>query len=291
MILMKLIKKLLNRYNIISFILFLVICLLSFRLATLTIAQGDYYRDLSDNKRLKEVYTTAPRGEIRDRYGRLLAGNKPSFTVQLLKDELNIKDVQLKNSGILKLIRLLEEDGVSYLNEYPLELNVFKYNTEEDYNSNELTPINKVIDIIIENNLLNEILNIYYIHDDYEGHYQFISINRAINAFKNKGIDVPISAVIDNDILEITFNESANIKQWKESNNIPQNYTPVQSLIQLIDNDKTIIRKVIDHPISRLVVYDLLSERGLAENLKIEEYSIKYMEEFLSQKKNSYEKV
>jgi hypothetical protein len=29
----------------------------------------------------------------------------------------------------------------------------------------------------------------------------------------------------------------------------------------------------------------------LAENLKIEEYSIKYMEEFLSQKKNSYEKV
>ncbi len=64
---------------------------LSFRLATLTIVHGDYYRDISDNKRLKEIYITAPRGEIRDRHGRLLAGNKPSFTVQILKDELNIK--------------------------------------------------------------------------------------------------------------------------------------------------------------------------------------------------------
>src|SRR5690554_7937438 len=118
---------------------------LSLRLATLTIAQGDYYRDLADNKRLKEVYTTAPRGEIRDRYGRLLADNKSSFTVQLLKDELNRLDLKTRNQAYLDLIRLLEEDGVTYVDELPIQLNVFKYRTEGDYQKESLEPIDKVI--------------------------------------------------------------------------------------------------------------------------------------------------
>ena len=29
---------------------------LSFKLATLTIVDGDYYRDISDNKRLRNIY-------------------------------------------------------------------------------------------------------------------------------------------------------------------------------------------------------------------------------------------
>lgn len=128
---MKLKDKLFNRYSIIVYVLFLLALVLLFRLATLTIAQGEYYRDISDNKRIKEVYTTAPRGEIRDRYGRLLAGNVPSFTVQLLKDELNIKDRVERNRNLLHLIRLLEEDGASYSNSYPLELSVIKYKDVE----------------------------------------------------------------------------------------------------------------------------------------------------------------
>ena len=62
---MKLKDKLFNRYSIIVYVLFLLALVLLFRLATLTIAQGEYYRDISDNKRIKEVYTTAPRGEDR----------------------------------------------------------------------------------------------------------------------------------------------------------------------------------------------------------------------------------
>ena len=130
---LNLIEKIKDRYNIITFVLIIMMLVLSLRLATLTIAQGDYYRDLSDNKRLKEVYITAPRGEIRDRYGRLLAGNKPSFTVQLLKDELNRLPKEEKNQAFLDLIRLLEEDGVNYADEIPIQLNIYKYAREEDY--------------------------------------------------------------------------------------------------------------------------------------------------------------
>lgn len=282
---MKLIEKIFNRYNVLVFILAILMVILSFRLAILTIAEGDKYRDISDNKRLKEVYTTAPRGEIRDRYGRLLAGNIPSFTVQLLKDELNIKDKNIKNTGILRLVRLLEEDGVSYVDEYPLELNIYKYKTEEDYRLNEQTPINSVVDIIIQNNLLPELLNLYYINDDYEEHYQFIAINRAINALKNKSINVPVDISLGQNGLEIFFDESENINSWKTEYKIPLEYSPVESIVKLIDNDRTIIRKIIDHQISRLLVYTLIREKGLAENLIIEEYSISYMEEYLDQKR------
>ena len=69
---MKFFEKMKNRYNIIAFILAILMIALSFRLAILTIAEGDYYRDIADNKRLKEIQITPPRGEVRDRYGRLL---------------------------------------------------------------------------------------------------------------------------------------------------------------------------------------------------------------------------
>ncbi len=282
---MKVIKKILNRYNIVAFFLAILMIVLSFRLAILTIAQGDYYRDLSDNKRLKEIYTTAPRGEIRDRYGRLLAGNIPSFTVQLLKDEINTLDSGVKNEGILKLIRLLEEDGVSYIADYPLDLNVFIYKDEKDYLSNDQLPINKVVDIVIENNLLPELLNMFYIHTDYDEHFKFIAVNRAINALKNKSINVPIDSYIEGGGLEIVFTEGENISSWKGKYNIPEDSTPVQTLQQLINNDKTIIRKIIDHPISRKLVFEILVEKGLSENIDIEEYSISYLQDFKNQKR------
>ncbi len=47
-----------------------------------------------------------------------------------------------------------------------------------------LTPIEKVIDIIIENNLLPQILDTYYINPDYQEHFQFITVNKAINALR-----------------------------------------------------------------------------------------------------------
>ena len=155
-------EKLTDRYNIIRFILIVLILLLSVRLAILTIAEGDYYRHIADNKRLKEIKTTPPRGEIRDRHGRLLAGNKPSFTVQLLKDELNIKDIEKKSNSFLTLIRYLEEDGASYVDDFPIELSVFAYD-DEVYLSEDLSPMDEIIGKILDNNLIPTLLNSYYI--------------------------------------------------------------------------------------------------------------------------------
>ncbi len=262
-----------------------IMLILSFRLATLTIAMGDYYRELADNKRLKEIYTTAPRGEIRDRNGRVLAENKLSFTVQISKDELNTLNRKERNQTLLSLTRLLEEDGADYVDDFPIELNTFAYVNEDSSLIHDKSPVETVIDIIISNNLLSEILDSYYIHSDYNQHFKFITVHRAINALKDKGIEVPIIVELNGSKLNMTYDEKENIDNWKAKYKIDQSATPKQALLSLINNDESIIRKIIDHPISRKLTYEIMRSRNLAGNLKLRDFSLSYDDEYLETKK------
>ncbi len=55
------------------------------------VVHGSYYRELSDNNRLRKVPIKAPRGLIYDRHGRLLVDNVPSY--QLYLDRSRSRDV------------------------------------------------------------------------------------------------------------------------------------------------------------------------------------------------------
>jgi len=283
---MKIFEKLANRFNTLTFILVILMFFLTFRMASLTIAQGEYYRDISDNKRLKEVYTTPYRGEIRDRYGRLLAGNVPRFTVQLLKDEINHLDLDVKNEGILNLVRYLEEDGVSYSDEFPIQLNTFKYKNTIDYLQNDHEPSELIVNIIIEKGLLPNVLDMFYRNNEYEEHYAYIAANKAIFSLKNKNIEVPINTKIYNNNVLMEFDTSKNVENWKAENNIPIDYGPKQALLKLINNDKAIIRRILEHPLARMMVFNLLDSQGFIGNIALEEYSISYNTEFFNQKIN-----
>lgn len=54
-------------------------CLFLFRLGFLQLAQGHYYRDLSDTNRIRTTTVHAPRGIIFDRHGKPLVFNIPGF--------------------------------------------------------------------------------------------------------------------------------------------------------------------------------------------------------------------
>ncbi|HEX7079181.1 MAG TPA: penicillin-binding protein 2 [Candidatus Eisenbacteria bacterium] len=60
-----------------------IFALVLLRLFTMQVLQGPKYRELSEENRIRVEILAAPRGEIRDRNGRLLADNIPSFTVTL----------------------------------------------------------------------------------------------------------------------------------------------------------------------------------------------------------------
>src|SRR5579859_6351726 len=57
--------------------LFLVAIILFARLAELQIIKGQYYRQLSDDNRIRRVPITAPRGKILGNDGQIIVGNVP----------------------------------------------------------------------------------------------------------------------------------------------------------------------------------------------------------------------
>ena len=72
-----------SRYMQVLAVLTVLAAVLVIRLFTLTTVQHDKWAEISENISTRSVYVTAPRGEIYDRYGRLLAGNKQSFSIRM----------------------------------------------------------------------------------------------------------------------------------------------------------------------------------------------------------------
>jgi penicillin-binding protein 2 len=67
-------------YWLLRFII-IIVCLYLARAYSLQIHQGDYFKELADNNRLRAVTIAAPRGLIYDRHGTLLVNNTPEFNL------------------------------------------------------------------------------------------------------------------------------------------------------------------------------------------------------------------
>lgn len=168
---MSLQKFLKNRYNILYMIMAVVLCVLGFRMAVLTIVEGEEYRAAADVKKIKDIPVKAPRGKIYDRNGVLLADNVSSFTVQMYTDEI---EPEKFNEISYILSKILDENGEKPIDEFPIELDTFDYideSLEKAYKVPEVQNVSpdtgetvsyvtaeeKVIQIVKEN--INEWLN------------------------------------------------------------------------------------------------------------------------------------
>lgn len=96
--------------------LILMACL-GMRLFSLTIVEGEDWSEKATNLSTKSIYTVAPRGKIMDRYGRLLAGNKPIFAVQF--DATGLTN-DVINKQAKELIALFEKNGDTYVDNLPI---------------------------------------------------------------------------------------------------------------------------------------------------------------------------
>ena len=111
-------KKLLqSRYFQLIFIIAILMLALGIRLFELTVIQEDKWAEAAVNQNTKEVVTSAPRGEILDRYGRVLATNKQVFTVTFNVSGLETEDI---NSSAYALVKLLEKNGDEYVDNFPI---------------------------------------------------------------------------------------------------------------------------------------------------------------------------
>ncbi len=101
-------KSMLKRLRVFSALVVLVAIVLTSRLAWLQIYQYDHYFARAETNRMRELPIGAPRGEIYDRNGELLVGNRPGFVVSVL--DLNKRDQPDVVAYLSELLEMEEAD-------------------------------------------------------------------------------------------------------------------------------------------------------------------------------------
>ncbi|MBE7062560.1 MAG: hypothetical protein E7390_02060 [Ruminococcaceae bacterium] len=107
-----------KRYRFVYFIILLFAFLVFGKLVDLQVVNGDYYLEQSRLRLVKTTMVKAPRGEILDRNGKSLVTNETVFALRLYKPE-GMEDAELNNL-LVRLLELVEADGVSVTDSFPV---------------------------------------------------------------------------------------------------------------------------------------------------------------------------
>lgn len=137
----------------------------------MTTIRNSHYSELANQKTYKQILVQAPRGEIKDRNGVVLAGNKPEFAVQIVADSFNKLGENEKegpNRIAYSIINILERNGEKYTDEFPIIIDDGKYyftfdKKIRDFKSENGIPMNYspkkcfyyVVDSLIKNDVLS----------------------------------------------------------------------------------------------------------------------------------------
>ncbi len=173
--------KILDRRLFIWLLFSTFLVFLGFRLAQLTIVEGEALSNQALNTRLKRISEIAKRGEIYDRNGTLIAGNLTSYSVQFLYNQ-QFDETQQKMA--IDLFTLLENDG-----EIVIEMPIVYQNGQFVYQ----TDIDRQM-WLLENDFAVD-TTAQEVFDSYRRREQIgLDIDRyaAQNIMLNKGIFLPI---------------------------------------------------------------------------------------------------
>ena len=125
-------RKINLRYKYIISLILLLMLALVVRLFVITIIEHKNWNEAATKQSTKTIYTSAPRGNIYDRNGNLLAGNKQIFTAVFNASGLDSAEI---NKSALRLLNKLEENGDEYTDDFPIlmsEDGKFSYKFDAD---------------------------------------------------------------------------------------------------------------------------------------------------------------
>ncbi len=267
-----------------------MLCVLGFRMAVLTIVEGEEYRAVADIKKIKDIPVKAPRGKIFDRNGVLLADNVASFTVQMYTDEIEPEDF----NGIAYILsKILDENGERPIDDFPIKLDTFEYVTEPDLRSSSdevvsyITAEERVIQVVAENLYawLNYTSTIY--------NEPFNIKERVLDTIL-RDIEMPVKLENDQFVYteteEIVVSEEEDTQQtdvpadgeeeaddpvtaWLKNNDLNEKSTAENAVIEiLIKNNKYMKRLFYDSKVRRFS-YNFISSSGLEPNIKLTEFA------------------
>ncbi len=297
-------KFLKNRLNILYLIIIVMLVILGFRMAVLTIVEGQEYRQIADIKKIKDIPVKAPRGKIFDRNGVLLADNVSSFTVQMYTDEIKPENF---NGVSYKLSKILDENMEKPIDEFPIEIDTFDYidknieTVQHDLQTEGIEAISyttaedKVIETVKEN--IYEWLDFStFIYNE-----QFSPKQRVLAALLKD--DVPIELNEGNfeypeemlnpvaDGTAATENQEnitpkanaepkTQIQIWLSENNLKENINATEAVAQLLINNNKYLSSIFSNSKIRRLSYEFIIQKGYGENIKLNDFSFVYDEEY-----------
>lgn len=267
-----------NRLIFIQVVVVLSILVIVLRLFNVMVSKGDYYRDLSDNRKVKEVDELASRGNIYDREGRILATSVPSFAVKLYKDEIMALDENKRVNLISNLVDILEEDGVNYTEDFNIKLNTFKYKKDEDYFTKKEMPIEAVVDKLTENDLIDEFLLSFYEKDG----IKYETLNTAILALKKRGIVVPAHISQHEGKLKVEYKK--NYEKKLASIGYSKNDDPIDVILESVGEDRSVLLSILQNSHARYLAYRILDNNNLLGNLTMDSYALKSDQDLIEKK-------
>lgn len=189
-----------DRLDIIRVISILISLVIIFRLADLQIVKGEYYWKKSETLRTRNISVTAPRGSIVDRYGRVIAANKLSYSVNIMKTEVPQETL---NDIALSVINIIEQNGDSHKDDIPIMINPVRFTFRDD----EINWKNKYgISLDASAKEAYQKLRI-----DFDIPEDTIDVE-AYEVLKEKNVELPF------DIKDFIFDFKKSEIKWKESN-------------------------------------------------------------------------
>ena len=258
-------RKKVDRLSIIKNLILVAFVVILVKILYMTTFKYEHYTELAENKTYKQLLIKAPRGEIKDRYGRLLAGNKNLFTVQVSGDEIKRKDSNGKsmaNDICLKLINLLEKNNEEYIDEFPIYIQNGKYYYTFDKNIREYKN---------NNNIPQELdakESFYYLVDQLVSEGVLTQDDRKLEVSKlqkklnENGYYPPIL------VSKWLFTEEKKKKDWLESYGIEDSKITAKKAFYEIRNNKNykIDKNLSDSDARKiLVVRDLIKSQGYSQ--------------------------
>lgn len=112
------------RYNVLTAIIYLFGVILIMQLFNLQVVNGSSYREISNTRLSREGKIEAARGRITDRTGVILSSTIDSFSLEMYKTNV---DDEILNSSISLMTQILESNGDSYIDDFPVSINPFQF--------------------------------------------------------------------------------------------------------------------------------------------------------------------
>lgn len=151
------------RYNILTILVYIVGIVLLAQLFNLQIVHGEEYRETSNTKLTRESVLKADRGSIKDSSGTMLASVDAQYSIVLYKTKVNNETL---NTTILKLLNILSTNSDSYVDNFLIDVNPYRFKLEEEESQKKWKKANNINEDATAEETFNYFKNKYDIKSD-----------------------------------------------------------------------------------------------------------------------------